>query len=141
MAAAAVAEGVPLTFAGKVNRLAIMVRGNLAAAMQGLVALPLLAGYDTRLVPLHRYFVQAMDLMWSHLKSGARRVVLTAARDQAQALLESCDAVLAMLDQPAEVHHADPVAHLGDDAEIVGDEQQALETHLGPRPEAVDLRA
>jgi proteasome beta subunit len=40
-------EGVPLTFAGKVNRLAIMVRGNLAAAMQGLVALPLLAGYDT----------------------------------------------------------------------------------------------
>ena len=29
-------EGVPLTFAGKVNRLAIMVRGNLAAAMQGL---------------------------------------------------------------------------------------------------------
>jgi len=39
-------EGVPLTFAGKVNRLAIMVRGNLAAALQGLVALPLLAGYD-----------------------------------------------------------------------------------------------
>lgn len=39
-------EGVPLTFAGKINRLAIMVRGNLAAAMQGLLALPLLAGYD-----------------------------------------------------------------------------------------------
>ncbi|HZA12835.1 MAG TPA: proteasome subunit beta [Mycobacterium sp.] len=39
-------EGVPLTFAGKVNRLAIMVRNNLAAAMQGFVALPLLAGYD-----------------------------------------------------------------------------------------------
>ncbi|WP_375483822.1 proteasome subunit beta [uncultured Mycobacterium sp.] len=39
-------EGVPLTFAGKVNRLAIMVRGNLGAAMQGLVALPLLAGLD-----------------------------------------------------------------------------------------------
>jgi proteasome beta subunit len=39
-------EGVPLTFRGKVNRLAIMVRGNLGAAMQGLVALPLLAGYD-----------------------------------------------------------------------------------------------
>ena len=38
------------TFAGKVNRLAIMVRGNLAAAMQGLVALPLLAGFmDPRL--------------------------------------------------------------------------------------------
>jgi proteasome beta subunit len=39
-------EGVPLTFAGKVNRLAIMVRGNLAAALQGLVALPLLVGFD-----------------------------------------------------------------------------------------------
>ncbi|MDT5166099.1 MAG: proteasome beta subunit, partial [Mycobacterium sp.] len=39
-------EGVPLTFAGKVNRLSIMVRGNLAAAMQGLVAVPLLAGFD-----------------------------------------------------------------------------------------------
>ncbi|HET7075544.1 MAG TPA: proteasome subunit beta [Mycobacterium sp.] len=39
-------EGVPLTFAGKVNRLAIMVRGNLAAAMQGLVAVPLLVAYD-----------------------------------------------------------------------------------------------
>ncbi|HYB35959.1 MAG TPA: proteasome subunit beta [Mycobacterium sp.] len=39
-------EGVPMTFAGKVNRLAIMVRGNLGAALQGLVALPLLVGYD-----------------------------------------------------------------------------------------------
>lgn len=39
-------EGVPLTFAGKVNRLANMVRGNLGAALQGLVALPLLAAYD-----------------------------------------------------------------------------------------------
>jgi proteasome beta subunit len=39
-------EGVPLTFRGKVNRLATMVRGNLAAALQGFVALPLLAGYD-----------------------------------------------------------------------------------------------
>jgi proteasome beta subunit len=39
-------EGLSLTFPGKVNRLANMVRGNLAAAMQGLVALPLLVGYD-----------------------------------------------------------------------------------------------
>jgi hydroxybutyrate-dimer hydrolase len=30
-----------------------------------------LAGYDTRLVPVHRYFVQAMDLMYAHLKSGS----------------------------------------------------------------------
>jgi proteasome beta subunit len=39
-------EGVALTFAGKVNRLATMVRGNLGAALQGFVALPLLAGLD-----------------------------------------------------------------------------------------------
>jgi proteasome beta subunit len=39
-------EGVPLTFAGKVNRLAIMVRGNLGAALQGFIALPLLVAYD-----------------------------------------------------------------------------------------------
>lgn len=39
-------EGVPMTFAGKVNRLGIMVRGNLGAALQGFVALPLLVGYD-----------------------------------------------------------------------------------------------
>ena len=39
-------EGVPMTFPGKVNRLAIMVRSNLAAALQGFVALPLLVGYD-----------------------------------------------------------------------------------------------
>jgi hydroxybutyrate-dimer hydrolase len=30
-----------------------------------------LAGYDTRFVPLHRYFNQAMDLMYAHLKTGA----------------------------------------------------------------------
>lgn len=39
-------EGVALTFPGKVNRLATMVRSNLGAALQGFVALPLLAGYD-----------------------------------------------------------------------------------------------
>ena len=32
---------------------------------------PVLAGLDTRLVPLHRYFIQALDLMYAHLKSGA----------------------------------------------------------------------
>ena len=39
-------EGVPLTFDGKVNRLATMVRGNLGAALQGFVAVPLFVGYD-----------------------------------------------------------------------------------------------
>ncbi len=39
-------EGVALTFDGKSSRLAEMVRANLGAAMQGLIALPLLVGVD-----------------------------------------------------------------------------------------------
>jgi proteasome beta subunit len=39
-------EGRALSLDGKANRLATMVRGNLSAAMQGLVAVPLFAGYD-----------------------------------------------------------------------------------------------
>jgi proteasome beta subunit len=39
-------EGRALTLEGKANRLATMVRGNLGAAMQGLVVVPLFAGYD-----------------------------------------------------------------------------------------------
>lgn len=31
---------------------------------------PALAGYDTRFVPLHRYFNQAMDLVWNNLRNG-----------------------------------------------------------------------
>jgi proteasome beta subunit len=39
-------EGRPLSLEGKANRLANMVRGNLGGAMQGLVVIPLFAGYD-----------------------------------------------------------------------------------------------
>jgi len=39
-------EGRPLSLRGKANKLATMVRGNLGAAMQGLVVVPLFAGYD-----------------------------------------------------------------------------------------------
>lgn len=39
-------EGRALSLEGKANRLSAMVRGNLGAAMQGLVAVPLFAGYD-----------------------------------------------------------------------------------------------
>jgi proteasome beta subunit len=39
-------EGRSLSLEGKANRLAAMIRGNLALAMQGLVIVPLLAGYD-----------------------------------------------------------------------------------------------
>ena len=30
-----------------------------------------IAGYDTRLIPLHYYGTQALDLMWAHLTTGA----------------------------------------------------------------------
>jgi len=39
-------EGRSLSLEGKANRLAAFVRGNLGAAMQGLVVVPLFAGYD-----------------------------------------------------------------------------------------------
>ncbi|HLT62761.1 MAG TPA: proteasome subunit beta [Microlunatus sp.] len=39
-------EGAPLSLVGKANRLATMVRGNLPLAMQGLIAVPLFAGWD-----------------------------------------------------------------------------------------------
>ena len=39
-------EGMMLSLDGKANRLAGMVRGNLAAALQGLAVVPLFAGYD-----------------------------------------------------------------------------------------------
>ncbi len=39
-------EGRSLSLEGKANRLAGLVKSNLAAAMQGLVAVPLLGGYD-----------------------------------------------------------------------------------------------
>jgi proteasome beta subunit len=39
-------EGTPLTLVGKANRLSTLIRNNLGAAMQGLVVIPLFAGYD-----------------------------------------------------------------------------------------------
>jgi proteasome beta subunit len=41
-------EGLPLSLEGKANKLAQMVRQNLPMAMQGLVVVPLFAGYDPR---------------------------------------------------------------------------------------------
>src|SRR6185503_4496020 len=39
-------EGRTLSLEGKANRVATMVRGNLAMAMQGLAVVPLFAGFD-----------------------------------------------------------------------------------------------
>jgi proteasome beta subunit len=41
-------EGTRLSLEGKANQLGIMIRGNLPAAMQGLVVVPLFAGYDEK---------------------------------------------------------------------------------------------
>src|ERR1700716_346433 len=41
-------EGTRLSLEGKANQLAIMIRGTLPAAMQGLVVVPLFAGYDEK---------------------------------------------------------------------------------------------
>ena len=41
-------EGVPLSLEGKANQLSHMLRGNLPAAMQGLVVVPIFAGWDVR---------------------------------------------------------------------------------------------
>lgn len=41
-------EGGPLSLEGKANQLSMMVRSNLPAAMQGMIVVPLFAGYDLR---------------------------------------------------------------------------------------------
>jgi proteasome beta subunit len=41
-------EGVSLSLEGKANTLSMMVRGNLPAAMQGMVVVPIFAGWDQR---------------------------------------------------------------------------------------------
>lgn len=41
-------EGSALSLEGKANQLSLMVRGNLPAAMQGMVVVPIFAGFDLR---------------------------------------------------------------------------------------------
>lgn len=41
-------EGTGLSLEGKANKLAQMIRGNLPLAMQGLIVIPIFAGYDVR---------------------------------------------------------------------------------------------
>ena len=41
-------EGSHLSLEGKANQLSMMVRGNLPAAMQGMVVVPIFAGFDRR---------------------------------------------------------------------------------------------
>ena len=56
-------EGSPLSLDGKANRLSALIRANLAMAMQGLVVVPLFAGYDLR---------QGMGRIFSYDATGGR---------------------------------------------------------------------
>ena len=56
-------EGAPLSLEGKANQLSMMVRGNLPAAMQGLVVVPLFGGYDLR---------REVGRLWAYDVTGGR---------------------------------------------------------------------
>lgn len=56
-------EGTIISLEGKANQLSAMVRGNLPAAMQGLVVVPLFAGYDVR---------RGVGRLWSYDVTGGR---------------------------------------------------------------------
>jgi proteasome beta subunit len=56
-------EGEPLELEGKANKLSQMVRANLPAAMQGMVVVPVFAGYDLR---------RHMGRLWKYDVTGGR---------------------------------------------------------------------
>jgi proteasome beta subunit len=56
-------EGEPLELEGKANKLSQMIRANLPAAMQGLVVVPIFAGYDLR---------RRMGRLWKYDVTGGR---------------------------------------------------------------------
>ena len=56
-------EGSPLSLEGKANLLSTMVRGNLPAAMMGMVVVPIFAGYDLR---------RSCGRLWDYDATGGR---------------------------------------------------------------------
>lgn len=56
-------EGQSLSLEGKANQLSMMVRGNLPAAMQGMVVVPLFAGFD---------LLRRTGRLWSYDVTGGR---------------------------------------------------------------------
>ncbi|MEI6495282.1 MAG: proteasome subunit beta [Actinomycetota bacterium] len=56
-------EGSALSLEGKANQLSMMVRGNLPAAMQGMVVVPLFGGFDLR---------RQVGRLWSYDVTGGR---------------------------------------------------------------------
>ena len=56
-------EGSALSLEGKANQLSMMVRGNLGMAMQGMVVVPIFAGYDLR---------RSVGRLWAYDITGGR---------------------------------------------------------------------
>ncbi|MCU0261446.1 MAG: proteasome subunit beta [Ilumatobacteraceae bacterium] len=56
-------EGTALSLEGKANQLSMMVRGNLPAAMQGMVVVPLFAGFD---------LLRGAGRLWAYDVTGGR---------------------------------------------------------------------
>ncbi|PIE31680.1 MAG: proteasome subunit beta [Ilumatobacter coccineus] len=56
-------EGTHLSLEGKANQLSMMVRGNLPAALQGMVVVPIFGGYDQR---------RAVGRLWDYDVTGGR---------------------------------------------------------------------
>jgi proteasome beta subunit len=56
-------EGTSLSLEGKANQLSMMVRSNMPAAMQGMVVVPIFAGYDLR---------RATGRLWTYDVTGGR---------------------------------------------------------------------
>jgi proteasome beta subunit len=71
-------EGVALSLEGKANQLSQMVRGNLPMAMQGLVVVPLFAGYDVR---LGRGRIFTYDLTGGHFEEADHAATGSGGRD------------------------------------------------------------
>jgi hydroxybutyrate-dimer hydrolase len=57
------------------------------------IAFGALLGYETRYVPLHPYFVRAMDAMWDHLNSGAALPASQVVRGVARGAGEKLEAI------------------------------------------------
>ena len=72
-------EGAPLSLVGKANRLATMIRMNLGLAMQGLIVVPLFAGWDVTseagtdlLLRRHRRPLRGACVLLRRLRGGLR---------------------------------------------------------------------
>ncbi len=76
--------------------------------------IPAITGYQTAFIPLHRYFIQAMDMMYASLKSGAAlpdsQVVRTTPRSSATAQISTTNVPAVPLTASA----ADKITFQGD---------------------------